>query len=369
MEKINTNTENKIEDIEQIEIEKEFADDFDATHEDLKLALQAAPELYEKTRQEFVALQMANWSSEKAFDQEMEEFNNEMERAVKEKREAQIDSVTKLEQRPGLYKAMNQSLQKVFSPEVLNDREAFLRALDESDFTKEDLYVAFGDVSFLSLANKAGHDQGDKLLAAMAAEVKNQGEKAFRYGGDELAIFYKDNEDSVHESVSHIQKQVGKLENVANLKSYGLKSNIDFGVAKFSEATEIFKELIRGLRKTDSGQKIFESLDLVNELLDIWVKLGDQRAAIQKGKKRIPELVDMKKNNPKIYREVIGSLKKGAYDATEKDLLGLSRLDAEKQELETKEFIRIKEEKISRSKEGYDRWRSEMILKKALENF
>lgn len=361
--------ENKIEDTEQIEIEKEFADDFDATHEDLRLALQAAPEIYEKTRQEFVDLQMANWSSEKAFDQEMEEFNNEMERAVKEKREAKIDSVTKLEQRPGLYKTMNQSLQKVFSPEVLNSREAFLRALDEGDFTQEDLYVAFGDVSFLSLANKGGHDQGDKLLSAMAAQIKNQGVKSVRYGGDELATFYNDNEDKVKESLRQVESQVENLENVANLKQYGLKSNIDFGVARFAEAVEVFKELMREIRRTDSGQKIFESLDVVKELQDIWVKIADQRASLAKGKKRIPLLVEIRKNKPKVYKEVIGSLKKGAYDATEKDLKILEKMDEEKSALEIKEFIIKKEQKISGTKEGYDCWRSEMILKKALEKF
>jgi len=357
---------------EELEMEnkkQEFMVDFDDTHQELRAALVSAPEIYEQTRQEFVDLQMTNWQNERAFDLEMEEFNTEMEQAVKEKREAKIDSVTKLEQRPGLYRTINQSLTKIFTPEVLNDREAFMKALDESDFTEEDLYIAFGDVSFLSLANKAGHDQGDKLLAAMAAEIKNQGEKSVRYGGDELATFYNDNEDNVKESLRHVQAQVENLENVANLKQYGLKSNIDFGLARFSEAVAVFKELMREIRKNNSGEKIFESLDLVNEIQDIWVKIADQRASLAKGKKRIPLLLDIKKNKPKVYREVIGSLKKGAYDATERELSGLEKLEEAKRDLEIKDFIIKKEQAISANKEDYDRWRSELILKKALENF
>lgn len=372
MEKLEIKQSVEVEkDKEKIEQEQrlKLIEDFDELHPELKEALANSPEIYENIREEFINMQLEMARSEAVFDQEMEEFNTEMERAVQEKREAKIDSVTKLEQRPGLYRTMNQSLQKVFSPEVLNDREAFLAAVEEGDFTAEDLYIAFGDVSFLSLANKAGHDQGDKLLAAMAAEIKNQGEKSVRYGGDELATFYNDNEDKVRESLQHIQNQVENLENVANLKQYGLKSNIDFGVARFSEAVAVFKELMRELRKNSSGEKIFEALDVVNEIQDIWVKIADQRAALAKGKKRIPLLLEIKKNYPKVYKEVIGSLKKGAYDATERDLKSLEKLDEEKQALQIKDFIIKKEEAISASKEGYDRWRSELILKKALENF
>lgn len=342
-------------------LREEIGQAFDERNNDVREALVNNPELYERMRVDWIEAQTEIYH-------ETEDLNLVTEMARQETKEAKINRVTGLENRAGLYQTLNFHFKKIFGEDVLKDREKFIQALQEKDFSKEELRVLSIDVSFLSLANEVGgHEKGDELLKEMASKIKNEGEKAVHLGGDELAVVY--NEKSVEESISKINEGVASLE-IDYLKNLGLKPHMDMGLAKLSEAVDVFNEFINELGKTPDGREAIRLFNPVKGLENIMTALADKRAFLKKGLTRIPLLINKKNSSQENYDKIIGSLRKGGYSATDKELEDLSKIESDKREEAVKDFIiRKEEEKLGEIINEFDGLRAELILKKALEKF
>ena len=363
--KINPEVENLSEKERQERVEfflrEEIGQTFDDRNYDVQEALKDKPELYERMKNDWIEAQLEIYH-------ETEDLNFVTELARQETKEAKINRVTGLENRAGLYQALNFHFKKIFSEDVLRDREKFIQAVQEKDFSKEELKVLSLDVSFLSLANEVGgHEKGDDLLREMASKIKNEGEKAVHLGGDELAVVY--NQKLVEESINKINNGVASLE-IDYLKNLGLEPHLDMGLAGLSEAVDIFNDLISELNKTPEGREAIRTFNPVKGLGNIMTTLADKRAFLEKGLVRIPLLVDIKNSSQENYDKIIGSLRKGGYSATDKELDELSQVESGEREEAIKNFIiRKEEEKLGEIVNEFDGLRAELILKKALEKF
>lgn len=344
-------------------LEDELKREYDETRNYLAVALRGQEEIYDRSSKQWVAEQID-------FYHEMEDLNALTERAFAEVKEAKINPVTGLENRPGLFIEMNSRFKNIFSEEVLADKEAFMNELKTRDFSGEELKVLFCDVSFLSLANElGGHELGDKLLSNMAKQVKNEGVKAIHYGGDELIVLYDENNEDVQASMEAIEEGIKSLE-LDYLKDLGLEAHMDLGLADLPEAIEIFNDMIEELKTSPEGKEALKLMNPVKALENIFVALADKRAFIRKGLVRLPLLINIKGKSQEQYEKVIGSLRKGAYSATDKEIDELSGVEPGKRAKAIKGFIIAKEEeKLESVKNEFEYLRSELILKKALEKF
>jgi diguanylate cyclase (GGDEF)-like protein len=344
-------------------LREELAGEYDDTRFYLKDALRYQEEVYKKSRQQWVDEQID-------FYHETEDLNALTEKAFAEAKVAKINPVTGLENRPGLFIGINSHLKNIFSPEVLADRDKFFSELKTRDFSQEELKVLFCDVSFLSLANEVGgHEMGDELLKNMADQIRTQGSKAVHYGGDELVVLYNADDDLVEKSIARIEAGVKNLE-IDYLKELNLQANMDKGLATLPEAIDVFNEMIDEVKESPEGREALKLMHPVKALENIFVALADKRAFLQKGLVRIPLLINIKKKSQAQYEKVIGSLRKGAYSATDKELDALAEVEPSERKKAIKEFILSKEkENLESVKNEFDYLRSSLILKKALNKF
>ena len=101
---------------------------------------------------------------------------------------------------------------------------------------------------------------------------------------------------------------------VDSLKKYELNPGIDIGLSHISEAISAYKQMLNDGSVEINGEK------LVSDIMDIMVEIADRRAIIQKGMERLNLLVSLKKDNNNSYGEVIGFLRKGAFNLSDEEI-------------------------------------------------
>lgn len=228
--------------------------------------------------------------------------------------ESRINEVMDIEERKWLFKNMDTQLAKFFNVDDFNEKsgeETLAIILNHNDVNKygDQLHVVMGDVSFLSLANKEGHANGDELLKNVGSASKEAKLRAYRHGGDEVSGLCF---GEVEEKLKNFKKLFSQCK-----KIHGLEPNIDTGTASLLEALAVFRQLYNN--GDEQTQNILSQSSL-KKLEDMWVELADARAFMQKTKDRILLLMDMRHFNIKEYSEVIGSLRKGADDMSDDEI-------------------------------------------------
>jgi GGDEF domain-containing protein len=234
------------------------------------------------------------------------------------------DEVTGFLRRGELYKRIDRFIHSRLGlgPEKLTDDE-WLEILKNTDnqtaLTKDKKYVLMGDVSYLSFANKAGHSAGDDLLKFISAQIKNQGVRGFRHGGDEITAFLEKSPEEIKHDLEKISANIQQDPKIEIFQKYNLKPNVDFGLANINEALTIFNQLT----EIPDCPKIIASLDTLKQFENIWIEIADKRSAINKGQVRISELMDWYDNNREIFNVLINYLRKGGYDISNTEIENL----------------------------------------------
>ncbi len=338
--------------------------------------------------------------NEKDVAEDIEFINSKAETAHDKFIKSIFDSVSGLQRREGLYMLMDSVLNDSLGD--IEDEEKLLDILkNEKKLTKEDkeCSVMMGDVSFLSLVNEAGHASGDELIWKICDALKNAEKSAnmvsARHGGDELSALHRDSTDNkIEETVEKIQSLV-KNTNIDKLNSYGLKPNIDYGVAFLSEAYMVVKNILNYPKNINSTKNIFINKNnkfnedynpekefikkgVKNELKDIWIDIADKRCFLEKCDTRIKLLVALFHEDRKKYNEVISFLRKGAYNITDEEVENFSNIvyslnqsgdivtDTDnKFKEEIQQFILEKEKGKLLDTKGYKKIRNQCILEQA----
>lgn len=241
------------------------------------------------------------------------------------------DSLTGLLRRDLFYKGLGKDFTEIFSrfTEDVEDLsfEQFTAILQElaQDEHLEAPTVMMADVSFLSLANQASHEGGDNLLRAVGASFRDNGCPeieglpveaylkmsfvAFRHGGDEITGIIRGNEYQQFREKS--QAIEATVQNTLNpelieklgltseqldtyggvLERYGVKPDIDLGLASFNEAANGFAQYCLELQA--EGESL-PADKYQREFLNFWLAIADQRTNISKGVKRVELLMDLR---------------------------------------------------------------------------
>ena len=179
------------------------------------------------------------------------ELHEAMREMTKSYKEARYDEITGLERRGELYRGIEVELKELLGldKDEKLEKEDWYKALSEFsvDGMKDDdrRYVLMSDVSFLSLANDAGHKVGDDLLKQISYILKTEQTGLFRHGGDEITGIKKSEADNtIQEQIFSTKMKISSLSGVANLDHYNLQPNVDFGEAEIREALTIFQNLL-----------------------------------------------------------------------------------------------------------------------------
>lgn len=302
----------------------------------------------------------------------IEWLNQKHEDLISEWRKALIESTTGLKRREALYKDMEEFISDLFGVEdisKISDKEllALFKTKNPVDFRGEPLHVMLGDMSYLSLANKGGHRQGDKFLGETGKTIKNEFASASRHGGDEFTTLILLGKDEAEKKVAKLETDIKNMKNIPELERYGLSPNIDIGIAHFSEGLKAFQEIISLMEKNNVGKAGLAKLNILREMEDIWLEIADKRSMVKKAQERIPILLEKRKNNPKEYKKLYKSLNKGAYDIDEKDL---DVMDAKIKKGEDSNklifgFIKKMELKDLAKKTGYEKAKATAIIRTA----
>ncbi len=363
------------EEPKQIEtLEKQLGREYEEKNPDLRQVLAAEHTgMFERLKGEYGEREAKTWRMERD-KAELERENNELNedvsdlvcllnKKIDEYRDAIIDSVTGLEQRKQLFKRVNTRLAELLGVEASDTPQEVHEKIRQADFSKTDLAIMMGDISFLSLANEsaAGHSSGDKLLSRISRTVSEQKIrdslfiKAYRHGGDEITAILDLDQESVGKKLGEIQDSVNKLENIDNLAAYGLKPNIDMGSAQLSEAKEVLDMIEQECAKKNIRFEQREIKDLAN----VWLQIADRKCFINKADTRIRLLADKYKNDPVNFKKTINSLRKGGYNIEDKELDGMAKSD--KLEEDIPGFIRRKDAEKLNGMQGYDLVRAKVI--------
>lgn len=241
------------------------------------------------------------------------------------------DSLTGLLRRDLFFKNLGLDLHKVFEKYTQDIEELsfdqFTAILQELAFDNHpDMpTVMMADMSFLSLANRASHEGGDNLLRAVGASFRENGCPeivglpveayfdmpfvAFRHGGDEItSILAEHDYQKIRDKGESLQATIQNISNpeviqklgldsaqVATfsdtLERYGVKPDIDFGVASFAEAAQGFAQYCLELQA--EGESISPDT-YQREFLDFWLEIADRRTNISKGVRRVELLMDLR---------------------------------------------------------------------------
>jgi GGDEF domain-containing protein len=290
-------TEIKKNDAEKIttEAEQEFDNKFGVLKE-------ANPELYEQLKSEHLR-QIENNSTLRA-----------------ELKEALTDPITGLEVRKELFRTMHAEIGVVLGisnienmdPEELRN---ILITLNSDSYKQFPLQVMMSDMSYLSLANKDGHKAGDELLASVG-QATRKSLHGFRHGGDEITALIKLNSKDCKMAIKNFKKDVSQAKAPEVLRRYGLRPNVDVGVAHFSEGLRAFQELML----TPEGAEVLQTKNPLKELENIWLEIADKKAELEKGKARILLMMNLIKSSPEDFDDLYGFLNKGGYGITAEEL-------------------------------------------------
>jgi len=314
-----------------------------------------------KLRNERDELARAN----KILAENLEDVNALYEKKIEDYRKLAIDSITGLMRREFLYKEINKYISdKIQFTDKLDAKEISQR-IESLAADTDDKTIMMSDISFLSLANKSGHASGDELLERIAKSVADHELKAYRHGGDEITALIDNPETAIPEIVKSIQDKVKEQTDIDNLAQYGLTPNIDIGTAGMQESAMAFQEIYsqanaEGVELPEKPAKYFENL---------WVDIADKRSFINKGKTRIPLLVEKYKqeqqNQDNSYQGIVDYLRKGGYDITDKEVVSLvSSIDTEDpNDSLVLDFIKQKEEEVIKQQKGLERIKAEAVFK------
>jgi diguanylate cyclase (GGDEF)-like protein len=240
-------------------------------------------------------------------------------------RQDRIDDVTGLQIRKVLFEKMNKKIKEIYSFDDNATNEEIFQALttkDVSELENVNFSVMMADVSFLSLVNEAGHEQGDSLLAEISDEIKKEVEDSFRHGGDEITGFFDMfgvDDKSIEEKIKKMKESISNIP-IDKIKQYKLKPNLDVGVAGFTEALQVFRALAKN---SDCRDKLKDNP--VKKIENIMVAIADKRSFIEKGKERIALLAE-KYDDKKLYKEIISFLRKGGHGISDKNVKKIANL-------------------------------------------
>ncbi len=204
--------------------------------------------------------------------------------------------------------------------------------------------------------------QGDKLLEKLGEIIKRNKETkkdGHRYGGDEFTFLFK-NPEEANSKMEILQEDFSNLEGVLQ---YGLKPNLDVGLASFGEAVKI----VRNLLKTNEGKERIEKGKVFKEFNTVWLMLADKRAFLEKAQKRIPFLMEKYQEGYDLKGKIINEeavayydflvkyLGKGACEITKEkisELIKNSNNDIYKRDELVWEYIKeVEKEKINKETE------------------
>ncbi|HAM88134.1 MAG: hypothetical protein US83_C0008G0058 [Candidatus Falkowbacteria bacterium GW2011_GWC2_38_22] len=302
----------------------------------------------------------------------IEWLNNKHEELIDEFKKMLIESTTGLKRREMLYKDMEEKISNLFGIENINDVSdeeviALVKSKNPIDFKNEPLYVMLGDMSYLSLANEGGHSQGDELLGETGKAIKNEFTDASRHGGDEFTTLILLQKKVAEEKVAKLEEDIQKMKNISELGRFGLKPNMDIGIAHFSESLKAFQEIILIMEKTDAGKEKLAKLDALKEMQNIWLEIADKRSTLKKAMTRIPLLLGKKEKNPEEYKELYKFLNKGAYGIEAEDLeeIGTKIKNGANPEEVIFEYIKKMELLNLKKKSGYEKAKEEVIIRTA----
>jgi GGDEF domain-containing protein len=258
----------------------------------------------------------------------LSKFRQVLKEKVLELRLAKIDTTTNLKIRSYFFsETIPKELAKILGPEIkdFDDEQWFKFLMDENKgLEKIELSAVEADVSYLNVANRDGHTSGDNLLekiGELATQDRKTKKNAHRYGGDEFAYLFGDSGEAEFK-MKTLQKSFSEAVSVSNLAKYGLKPNLDFGKASFSEALSVFRDLVKN---KEGGERIRKD-KVFKEFNTIWLMLADKRASINKAKTRIPLLMEKYQKGFDLEGKIInqeaaehydfltGYLGKGAYE-------------------------------------------------------
>jgi len=307
---------------------------------------------------------------------EQEELNQMHERKIAEAekrileltkkwQDALIDDVTGFRIRKELFQKMDQELRALFGVETdkscTSEEWVAILESNKNDFKDIDLSVMMSDISYLSLANEGGHTVGDALLKNIAQKVQAHGVEAYRHGGDEITALLYEPRDVFQNRLKKMTDRIQAQENIANLKEYNLRPNLDFGTAHFSEGLQVFRELL----KNNVGRERILNEKPLEELKNIWLEIADKRAFIQKGKTRIALLIDRFSEDWNDYNDIIGFLRKGGYNIKDDELELLIReiddTDTNQIQQLVMNFIVKKEKEAIDKLHGYKKIKAQLI--------
>ena len=299
----------------------------------------------------------------------LSKFRQVLKEKVLELRLAKIDTTTNLKIRSYFFsETIPKELAKILGPEIkdFDDEQWFKFLMDENKgLEKIELSAVEADVSYLNVANRDGHTSGDNLLekiGELVAEDRKTKKNAHRYGGDEFAYLFGDSGEAEFK-MKTLQKNFSEAVDISNLAKYGLKPNLDFGKASFSEALSVFRDLA----KNEKGGEWIQKDKVFKEFNTIWLMLADKRASINKAKTRIPLLMEkyqkgfnlegvvIDQEAAKHYDFLMGYLGKGAYEISKTKIAELIKQSgndgAERDELVWQYIQEIEQGKLSESQE------------------
>jgi GGDEF domain-containing protein len=322
-----------------------------------KEILKDHPEEYEEIRKEAIdkdiklhqkELEIGELKEENMrIGEDLEYVNYALENKIQE---ARYDAVTGLESRKSFFARMDKTIKTVLGipRDKTLDNEEWQNIINDEKTKKlgNYLYVAFGDVSYLTVANRGGrHEEGDEMLHDTAQAVNGVMPYSARLSGDELASVIVGTRQEVIDKIAKAKHKVAEQDHVSNLKVNNLVANIDIGEASFSEALDVYKKL---------SEKGFERREgLVNidrDIKNIWMNIADKRSSIIKTKDRIKLLLNRKERGEKF----LGDLAKSIYGIEPKliEELLTSIEESNDQEVAIDEFIKNQEIQAMNKIEG-----------------
>jgi len=276
--------------------------------------------------------------------------NNRLRSEIEEQKriihELSYDSITDLKIRSLFYKQLNvlvsEQMSQICGEDItlwetlpLDQLAERVSHLDTGRIENTSLALLMGDVAYLSLANTSNHTLGDELLRKIGLSGKKTAEtfpgsaEFFRYGGDEIVgVLRANNESDVKNIADSFESEVSQTP-FTHLETLGIAPHlhIDIGTSRFSEGLRAFQNLLVTLQE-ENKKRLLEGEELIDipfddrrkVLIDMWLGISDEKSILQKAERRLPTLKFYKEHAPHVYAGIIGSMRKGALNATDEEL-------------------------------------------------
>ncbi len=240
-------------------------------------------------------------------------LQSELRSARDELVHAGVDMVTGLFTRGQWFQFLNEKVKGILLPEEIENNR--LSEGRESIGAENDLWIVFGDVSFLSLVNNASHEAGDALLSSIGATTDQAPCVSFgRYGGDEIVGMASLPYEAVAREIKAWERGIEHISSEF-LKSKCLEPHVDIGLAGSAEAIQFMLE-----------NEVVSERGVVRLVASLLVRLADYRSAYLKCIVRLEKLATILLNDRHLYEELIGFLAKGANNPKKKDIRKLALL-------------------------------------------